>query len=88
MVVDGSSSEVDAMIATATGWFRSGRALAMASAVACAATLSAQEPGEPAERKTSKEPPPGAPWVREFQEAREKALRSGKPIFLYSTKTH
>jgi len=36
----------------------------------------------------SKNPPPGAPWTQDFFEAREAALASGKPIFLYSTKTY
>lgn len=35
----------------------------------------------------SKEPPIGPPWVRELQTAQELALKSGRPIFLYSTKT-
>lgn len=33
-------------------------------------------------------PPVGPPWVMDFGEARTQALRSGKPIFLYSTKTY
>ncbi len=44
-------------------------------------TASAQEPG-------SHTPPDGPPWTKDFFEARERALESGKPIFLYSTKTH
>lgn len=38
--------------------------------------------------KKSKTPPPGAPWVKSFPEARAQALQHGKPIFLYSTKTY
>lgn len=36
----------------------------------------------------SKTPPVGAPWMRDFGEARAAALKAGKPIFLYSTKTY
>ncbi|HEX6813155.1 MAG TPA: hypothetical protein VF384_16145 [Planctomycetota bacterium] len=36
----------------------------------------------------SKTPPKGPPWVLDFTEARTKALDSGKPIFVYSTKTY
>ena len=36
----------------------------------------------------SKNPPEGAPWTQDFFGAREAALASGKPIFLYSTKTY
>ena len=36
----------------------------------------------------SKTPPAGPPWVLDFTEARAKALASGKPIFVYSTKTY
>ncbi len=35
----------------------------------------------------SKEPPIGPPWVRDLQSAQRLALESGRPIFLYSTKT-
>ena len=35
----------------------------------------------------SKEPPIGPPWVRDLQTAQRLALKSGRPIFLYSTKT-
>lgn len=38
--------------------------------------------------KSSKSPPSGPPWLDSFEEARAKALKSGKPIFLYSTKTY
>ena len=33
-------------------------------------------------------PPPGPPWVFDFVSAQETALREGKAIFLYLTKTH
>lgn len=38
--------------------------------------------------RISHTPPVGPPWVRDFGEARTQALQSGKPIFLYSTKTY
>ncbi len=38
--------------------------------------------------KASKTPPEGPPWTTDFLEARALALESGKPIFLYSTKTY
>lgn len=40
------------------------------------------------ERKKSKNPPKGAPWIREFSAAHAEAFASGKPIFIYSTKTY
>lgn len=36
----------------------------------------------------SKTPPPGAPWQRDFDAAQREALQSGKPIFIYFTKTY
>lgn len=36
----------------------------------------------------SKHPPPGAPWTQDFFDAHARALASGKPIFIYSTKTY
>ena len=36
----------------------------------------------------SKTPPAGPPWLQDFTAARAKALGSGKPIFVYSTKTY
>ena len=36
----------------------------------------------------SKEPPAGAPWTMDFAAAHREALASGKPIFVYSTKTY
>ncbi len=36
----------------------------------------------------SEAPPKGPPWERDFARAQERALREGKPIFVYLTKTH
>jgi hypothetical protein len=36
----------------------------------------------------SKTPPPGPPWKRDLLDAQSEALRTGKPIFLYFTKTY
>ena len=36
----------------------------------------------------SETPPEGPPWKRDLHEARAQALRDGKPIFLYFTKTY
>lgn len=36
----------------------------------------------------SKTPPAGPPWLLDFTEARAKALETGRPIFVYSTKTY
>jgi hypothetical protein len=36
----------------------------------------------------SETPPPGAPWQRDLGPAQREALRAGKPIFVYFTKTH
>ena len=36
----------------------------------------------------SETPPEGPPWVRDFAQAREDAIRQGKPIFVYLTKTY
>ena len=36
----------------------------------------------------SETPPAGPPWLRDFAEAQTRALREGKPIFVYLTKTH
>ncbi len=48
--------------------------------------------GKPASRTggfdyKSKEPPIGPPWVRDLPTAQALALKTGRPIFLYSTKT-
>ena len=48
-----------------------------------AATAVAQSDG-----KSSKTPPAGPPWVRNFSEARAAAIKAEKPIFVYSTKTY
>lgn len=37
---------------------------------------------------TSKNPPAGAPWQRDFFAARDAALAAEVPIFVYSTKTY
>ena len=47
------------------------------------ATASAQS-----DDRSSHTPPVGPPWARDFEQARTQALQSGKPIFLYSTKTY
>jgi len=36
----------------------------------------------------SENPPPGAPWLQDFGEAHREALKTGKPIFVYFTKTY
>lgn len=36
----------------------------------------------------SETPPKGPPWLRDFKTAQTEALQSGKPIFVYLTKTH
>ena len=36
----------------------------------------------------SETPPPGAPWQRGFDKAQREALKTGKPIFVYFTKTY
>ena len=36
----------------------------------------------------SETPPEGPPWVRDFAQAREDAIRQGAPIFVYLTKTY
>jgi len=36
----------------------------------------------------SETPPPGPPWKRDFYDAQQEALRGGKPVFIYFTKTY
>jgi len=36
----------------------------------------------------SETPPAGAPWQRDFDAVQREALKSGKPIFIYFTKTY
>ncbi len=36
----------------------------------------------------SETPPEGPPWQRDLLSAQKEALESGKPIFLYFTKTY
>jgi hypothetical protein len=33
-------------------------------------------------------PPPGPPWIRDFAEAQALAEKTGRPIFVYLTKTY
>ena len=33
-------------------------------------------------------PPQGPPWLRDFAEAQELAEKTGRPIFVYLTKTY
>lgn len=40
------------------------------------------------EDRGSKTPPVGPPWTTDFLAAHRAALAEGKPIFVYSTKTH
>ncbi|HZN37886.1 MAG TPA: hypothetical protein VFD82_03730 [Planctomycetota bacterium] len=56
---------------------------ALLTLLATAGALSAQ-----AKDTDSKTPPAGPPWILNFIEARAKALTTGKPIFVYSTKTY
>lgn len=39
-------------------------------------------------RAGSETPPAGAPWQRNFAAAQREALKTGKPIFVYFTKTY
>jgi hypothetical protein len=55
--------------------------LLLLSSIALALPASGQEPD-------SKVPPAGPPWTKDFFAARAQALETGKPIFLYSTKTY
>ena len=34
------------------------------------------------------DPPPGAPWIRSYREAKLDALANGRPVFVYFTKTY
>jgi hypothetical protein len=36
----------------------------------------------------SETPPTGPPWKVDFASAHKEALREGKPIFIYTTKTY
>ena len=36
----------------------------------------------------SETPPGGPPWHRDILEAQEQALKEGKPVFFYFTKTY
>ena len=48
--------------------------------LALLALLSAPSPGDT--------PPPGAPWLLTYREARLDAIAHGRPVFVYFTKTH
>ena len=53
--------------------------------------MTPRRPTQPAadhDVRISHTPPVGPPWVRDFTQARTQAIESGKPIFLYSTKTY
>lgn len=39
-------------------------------------------------RAGSDVPPKGPPWIQDFHEAQTLALKEGKAIFVYLTKTH
>lgn len=45
---------------------------------------------EPAEIVLTKgdEPPPGPPWKLDYRSARREAIRAGRPVFVYFTKTY
>ncbi|MCK5942028.1 MAG: hypothetical protein KAI24_08680 [Planctomycetes bacterium] len=60
--------------------------LAALAVVAATATATAQ--GRKAPDTTSKQPPAGAPWTKDFAAAHRLARATGKPIFVYSTKTY
>ena len=34
------------------------------------------------------DPPPGPPWIMNWEDARSHALERGQPIFIYFTKTY
>jgi hypothetical protein len=42
----------------------------------------------PVAQEKAKSPPKGPPWTTDWRAARWEALRTGKPIFLYFTKTY
>lgn len=60
--------------------------LSLLLAFATCLPLGAQERRDP--DTTSKNPPLGAPWQRDFFAARDAAIARGVPIFVYSTKTY
>jgi hypothetical protein len=39
-------------------------------------------------QEKAKSPPAGPPWTTDWRAARWESLRTGKPIFLYFTKTY
>lgn len=42
----------------------------------------------PAAPMRGDDPPPGAPWLRSYREAKLDALAHGRPVFVYFTKTY
>ncbi len=57
----------------------------MKRAILCALLLAL---ASPAFAGKSENPPKGPPWQRSLLAAQEQALKEGKPIFLYFTKTY
>lgn len=55
---------------------------------AVAFTIIAALAARPAFAGESETPPVGPPWKRDFVEAQREALKDGKPIFIYLTKTY
>jgi hypothetical protein len=45
-------------------------------------------PALPAAFVAGDDPPPGAPWLRSYREAKLDALANGRPVFVYFTKTY
>ena len=60
---------------------RRSHTLALISAFSIAALATTTNAG-------SETPPPGAPWQRDFDQVQREALKTGKPIFVYFTKTY
>jgi len=60
---------------------RHSRTLALIGAFSIAAFATPANAG-------SETPPPGAPWQRDFDQVQREALKTGKPIFVYFTKTY
>jgi len=57
------------------------------AAIAALAVPSSGQDRKDAEA-TSKQPPAGAPWTKDFGEAHRLARETGRPIYVYSTKTY
>lgn len=60
------------------------RATALAPLCALLLTLAAATGAA----RAGETPPPGPPWQTDFLAAQRQALREGKPLFLYFTKTY